>query len=200
MIPEPKDGGARLELSLKEKLYPLLQALLAQLRRSRETPLQFGIDSEGIVTAAMKDFLAGVTDEQPGQWRDWQLVTVALDELIAQFLEPHCSSRREEAHLQFGIRNSEFGIDWGLLRSVAPIEWRGTRTTNTASPHALVVWLERFYTVVREVQPRAIDIVGLRVEGFQDRDIAERLGLSLRLVKRIVQDMRVNWERVTSKE
>src|SRR5262245_40802295 len=40
---------------LEAEWMPLLQRMLACLRRSRETPLQFEIDSDGIVSAALAD-------------------------------------------------------------------------------------------------------------------------------------------------
>jgi hypothetical protein len=187
-------GGARPELSLEEKLHPLLQALLAQLRRSRETPLQFGIDSEGIASVALKDCLAGVTDEPPGQWRDWQLVTVALDRLVARSLQQSLAAHPPAPFLPRLARN-ERGASRGegqsnLARAesqpsgpphpsplLPPTEEReklqpsckdgaddrgreAAFSSGASTPHPLAVWLERFYTVVREVQPRAIDIVG----------------------------------------
>jgi hypothetical protein len=176
----------------------LLQALLAQLRRARETPLQFGIDSEGIVDAALKDYFSGARGSSP--WRDWQVQTAMLDTLVAQFLQPEWSSRREEAHSRFGMRQEESGVDQSLVPSAASVQERGIEITDAVASHPLAVWLDRFYRVMTGVQPRAIDIVTLRVEGFQDRDIAERLELGLRLVRRIIQDMRVHWERVTGKE
>lgn len=49
--------------------------------------------------------------------------------------------------------------------------------------------LERLWERAREVDPDALEIVRLRHEGFPDRDIAERLGLGLRLVRRIAADV-----------
>lgn len=41
--------------ALSDEWLPLLQRLLACLRHSRETPLQFEVDCEGIVAAALTD-------------------------------------------------------------------------------------------------------------------------------------------------
>ena len=155
-----------------EPILVLLRALLAQLRRSRQTPLQFGIDSEGIVAAALKQFFASAAGNDLRPCQDWQFATAVLDELVAQFLQPGCRS---------------------LLTSAPTTRGCDAQTEDIASPRPLAIWLERFYTVMTEVQPRALDIAALRVEGLEDRDIAERLELGLRLVKRIVQDMRSQW-------
>ena len=189
----------RLELFLKDRFHPLLQALLVHLRRSRQTPLQFGIDSERIVGAALQEFFAGVADSDSHQWQDWHFATAALDELVAQCLRPQCGGHREGALISCGFPDPHSGFEMGLLASAAMTRECGAPTAE-ATPHSLVLWLERFYTLMSDVQPRAIDIVELRVEGFEDRDIAERLELGVRLVKQVVQDMRVHWGRVTGKE
>lgn len=49
--------------------------------------------------------------------------------------------------------------------------------------------LERLWERARGVDPDALEIVRLRHEGFSDRDIADRLGLGLRLVRRIAADV-----------
>jgi hypothetical protein len=177
--PERRSRDVWLKLKVKEKWYPLLQALLIQLRRSRQTPLQFGIDSEGIADAALLEFFDGVQGDSR-QRLDWQLATGALDGLVAQCLQLECSSPGEEALISSGFPNPHSRCEMSALAL-------------DATPHPLVLWLERFYTVMSEVHPQAIDIVGLRVEGFEDRDIAKRLELGLRLVKGIVRDMHVNW-------
>ncbi len=54
---------------------------------------------------------------------------------------------------------------------------------------ALAAWLDRFYVDLRTIDPRTFEIVGLRLDGCTSREIAERLGLGLRLVKRILRDI-----------
>jgi hypothetical protein len=58
---------------------------------------------------------------------------------------------------------------------------------------ALRSWIEGLGGAFREVHPTAIEIVALRRDGFQDRDIAERLKLPLRLVRRIMVDVQAAW-------
>ncbi len=54
---------------------------------------------------------------------------------------------------------------------------------------SLAAWLDRFYVDLRTIDPRTFEIVGLRLDGCTSREIAERLGLGLRLVKRILRDI-----------
>jgi hypothetical protein len=178
----------RAQWSTEQSLQPLLEALLGELRRARETPLQFGIDSDGIVSVALKVFLAGDAEDGLRARLDWQSATVALDRLVAQFLQPQPVCGRDA----LDDFESEAGTFSRVVGSNAPDPPGGNAPT-----HPLAVWLERFYTVMTEVQPRAVEIVTLRVNGFDVRDIAERLGLGLRLVKRIIQDMRTNWKLAT---
>jgi ferredoxin len=53
----------------------------------------------------------------------------------------------------------------------------------------LADWLERFHAECRAVDPRALEIVALRLEGRDLREIAERLGIGPRLVERILADL-----------
>ena len=53
----------------------------------------------------------------------------------------------------------------------------------------LAARLERLYVRAREVDPHALEILRLQADGFSDRDVADRLGLGLRLVRRIVADV-----------
>lgn len=162
---------------------PLFEGMLSHLRRSRETPLQFEIDSQGIVTAVLIAVpLDGIPAHETSPEADWKTLKGALDSLAARFL-------REE------YANGEtIGRDHG---SSGPPSDR-LRHDDPGSPASLrgllATWLERYYRLMREASPQAIDIAALRAEGYQDRDIAERLGLGLRLVRRIVREMRTNWE------
>ena len=57
----------------------------------------------------------------------------------------------------------------------------------------LCSWLERVHRRMAAVHPLAPDILGWRVEGEGSREIADRLGLGLRLTERITADMRAAW-------
>jgi hypothetical protein len=163
--------------NLEEKYFALLQVLLTLLRRARETPLQFGIDSDGIVTAALREFLSQAPQTRSGPNQNWPLVTAALDRLLVRSLGGN-------THQPFAAP-----VTKGCRVLSAP----DAQSFEEPVPHPLAVWLERLFAILSEIQPRAVEIVALRVEGFEDRDLAERLGLGLRLVRRIVADVRTNW-------
>jgi hypothetical protein len=139
----------------REEWRALLQRMLACLRRSRETPLQFEIDAAGIVAAALADAsaLSAAGDARAES---------SLNELIGEML------------------GAEESIPF---------------TPETASrQETLAEWLTRFYRPLRAVHPSAIDILAMRLNGFGDREIAERLELGLRLVQHTVAAMRAEWK------
>jgi hypothetical protein len=138
--------------ALREKWLPLLQRLLACLRRSRETPLQFEIDSASIVSAALADH-PSVRSSDAGD------AIAALNQLVAGLLADD---------------------ELPVLRS------HGRNVS-------LARWVDEFYRGMRSVHALAIDIIALRVEGFEPRDIAEKLGLGLRQVRSILREMRTSW-------
>ena len=150
------------------ELRPLLGVLLSQLRRARETPLQFGIDSEGIVERALQEILPTAT--APALRCDGSEVTAQLDELVLELLQPCDGGDRQ--------------IRTPAQRAPALMD---------ATVHPLVPWLERLHAVLSNVQVQAVEIVALRLEGFEDRAIAHRLELGLALLRRISADARKEW-------
>jgi hypothetical protein len=156
-------GDGRARGDLEETLRPLLQEMLARLRRYRDTPLQDGIDSAGIVQAALRLFSAGPSAAGPGHFPDLKSVQFVLDGLVARAL------------------------------GAGPLDRAGSNGAGLAG------WLEHLHATLRAVHPAAVEMVGLRVEGCQDREIAERLGLGLRLLKRILRDLRAAWDQAQQK-
>src|SRR5262245_40584139 len=171
-----------------DEVQPLLQAMLAYLRRARATPLQFGIDSDRIGSAALCECL-GETAAARDEERDWSLVITTLDELVADIL-------KAGDYLVDG-RNSGFAR--GLVKPIATASQPNGASRREAPPgHPLADWLDRFHAVMCERHPRAVEMVAMKVEGFEDRDVAERLKLGLRLVKQIAEDLHMDWLRAES--
>jgi hypothetical protein len=54
----------------------------------------------------------------------------------------------------------------------------------------LANWLDRFHDTMNRVSPHAIPIWKLRLDGYADREIADRLGLGPRLVRQVRLDVR----------
>lgn len=169
MTTEPKHAAGAAE----EQLRPLLQEMLAGLRRHRDTPLQEGIDSAGIVREALRASLPGTSTQGSSCLADLKVDQSALDGLIAEAL-------RDEAAV-------------GSVRS------RGRLDRPAGNGAGLAGWLEQLHTVLHATHPTAVEIVALRIEDCPDREIAQRLGLGLRLVQRIIQDLRQARQQVPQK-
>ncbi len=175
-----RNGEVGLQSDLQEKLEPALLEMLAGVRRHRETPLMAGVDSHGIVHAALQNLSVSASQVELDYLQDSETVEAILNLLIKQSLldEPDhseariCSPRREQSRQQ----------------------------RNEQGPHPMAVWLEHFHAVMGEVHPEAVEIVILRVEGCDNREVAQRLGLPLRLVKRVVHDMQRAWKSAPGKE
>jgi len=59
----------------------------------------------------------------------------------------------------------------------------------------MTAWLDEIFHETRKIDPLAIEILGLRLEGMDSRTISEKLETGLRLVEQIIldiQDLRAN--------
>ena len=146
----------------EEALQPLLLAILTRLRRFRDTPLRFGINSQEIAAAAWNDFIISLPEKYRNEWQDQNIVAFLLTTQVLHLLSPESPS--------------------------------DARNTN----QSLADWITHLYRVLRESDDRAVEIMELRVDGLQARDIAEQLNLGLRLVKRILHEMDFNWNHATT--
>ncbi len=149
-------------------IQPLLEAMLARVRRAGDTPLQFGINGAEIAGNAWKEFIA----EQPlppgHHGENEARATAALNNLLDQIL-PHDSGTPE--------RNG----------SVRCHDWA---RADGSSASTVAEWLERLYVAARLTHSRALELVDLRIRGFSEQDIAAQLGWGSRLVRRILSDLR----------
>lgn len=163
----------------QEKLTALLQEMLTGVRRHRETTLLAGFDSHWVVTAAMSGLPHYAPQAALAQLRDANEVNATFDWAVAYALrdQPDDPCRDD---------------DWprhepGKALPATEGEPHGTLVTQW-----LATWLGRFCELLSELHPRAIEVVMLRVEGCDNRGVAQRLGLPLRLVTRVVADIQTS--------
>ena len=57
----------------------------------------------------------------------------------------------------------------------------------------LAAWFEQRHRTMGSVHPLALDVLALLIEGESPREVAERLDLGLRLIRRIVRDASATW-------
>jgi hypothetical protein len=146
----------------------LLQRMLSLVRRSRETPLQFEIDSERIAAVALDEFGASSLFEDTRLTRNLGILNGLIHQIPGGEGEP----------LKSDLRNTSS---------------RSQCDQGRVGMHSVAAWLEHLYGVAREIHPQAIDMLALRLQGFDARDIAQHLDLGRRLVQRVLSDMQAGW-------
>jgi hypothetical protein len=183
-----RHGDIDARRDLEQRLRPLLQDLLTRVRRTKETPLRFGVEDPGIVDAAVADFLAGDVDVELGRVQDWTVVQGIFDMLIERALDDD-DTRQAPEHRPLCVEQPGPGHRDG-----------NDPSTDSAEPpvqtgqHPLAAWLTRGRVLMQRVHPLAMEVVELRVQGRDNREVADRLGLGLRLVKRLVGDVRASFD------
>ncbi len=182
------DGDRPAQLDLEEQFRPLLEEILTHAHRSRDTPLRFGIDSDGIVNAALKSFLTEQAVEEAVSSQDWETAKAVFDALLKRALLDERERQAESNRSPIIEQSHPLDNDGNAISRSAGVR------VNKRAPHPLAAWLERFYTAMRDVHPNAIEIAKLRMENYTSREVAQQLGLGLRLVKRIIEDVRLALE------
>lgn len=183
-----RQGEASAQQALIEQLQPLLQELIARLRPYREAFMLEGVDCSSLAQTGLQAFLGKVPKKDQSLLQDWHNVEPILTLLVQRTLQ-------KEGENSEAAGPAERGHGGESLNGAAGKEQTGEKTSQ-----ALASWLERFQTILRSVHPKAIDMVDLRLDGHSNRDLAQRLGMGLRLVQRVFADMRQTWEKVTRKE
>jgi hypothetical protein len=101
-------------------------------------------------------------------------VSIARDVLTGL---PHALQRQAAPAFDTLMRRA---LCAGLRPGVSPLR-----------PPTTAEWLERVHLAACAVDPRAIEIAALRLEGCTERDISDRLDLGLRLVRQILGELRL---------
>src|SRR5262249_7309025 len=141
------------------------------VRRRTASQLHARIDSHGVVNEALNSFLARAARGEFPAVRDHGEVRRLLTSMVLRAL---CGEvRRHRRAVRSPAR--EAPLDPAGAAALSPV---------------LSEWLEHFQAVVRPVHEKAMDIVSLALEGYTNPEIQQRLGLSLRTVQKIEQEMR----------
>ncbi len=191
------NGDVPAGLAGAEKFQPLLHELVVRVRRFRETPLQEDLDSQGIAQASLHSFLSGIPEQERGPFRNWETTRTALDSLVLGVLlgdRPSAIGHRPSAIGQKDCDSTD------SRQPTADSRQPTADGSGSGKPPALAAWLDRFHQTLGEVHPKAFDLLGLRLEGCSNRDLAQRFGMGLRLVQRILGDLRLAWEKTLRKE
>jgi len=153
-----------------EKIEALLLELLEPIRHSDDTLLYFEIDSRAIAEPVWENFVASLSREEVRRWENWEVIRNALSALVRQTLDRHSGSTAIP------------GMDGGFQRP-----------NDEATMQSLGAWFKRLVDMMQGIDQRTLQILALRIEGFDDRDISEQLGTGLRCVQRIAREMQLAW-------
>ncbi len=153
-----------------EKIEALLLELLEPIRHSDDTLLHFEIDSQAIAEPVWENFVASLSREELRRWGNWEAIRAALSTLVGQTLD----------------RPSDITPPTGGRE--------GFQATNDeATMQSLGAWFKRLVDRMQGVDQRTLQILALRIEGYDDRDISEQLGIGLRCIQRITGEMQLAW-------
>lgn len=179
------DGDAQFEL--ERWLQPFLLQLIHRVhQRIAGTPLQARIDSEGVVYEALHSFLTGVRKDEFPVLESRDDVKKILTTLVQRTLSDAVRWNNREQRCP--------------AREVASTDGQPRQSFAEASKTAEVIddladWLEKMVAVLRRHDERAIDLVRLSLEGLSNADIAQQLGLGIRRVQVLKQQLRACWDR-----
>lgn len=143
-----------------EYAHALVAEVLGCVRQACDTPLRFGIDAPQIAARAIER-----VETTRAQAFDPARFTASLDRIVHDALDLEPRAATPDAGPDAGPEGQDPTV-------------------------VLAAWLAGVHHRLGEAHPLALHILGLRVEGGADREIAERLDLGLRLTQRITADMR----------
>ena len=147
-----------------ERARSLLIEMLARVRHTQDAPLHFGIDGARIAQAAMSAVDAGL-DPVDCLSAHADEVMAALERLAREAL------------------GAEAARATPVLAALDP----------TPLTPRLARWMEAAHARLSRVHPLALDILGRRVEGDAQREVAQQLDLGLRLTTRLCAELRAAW-------
>jgi DNA-binding NarL/FixJ family response regulator len=168
-----KAGDESAQFDLMHELRPLLSQLIRLVRAKRAADLKKRIDSHAVVNAALKSFFSGVRKSEFPVLNDSQDLARVLRMLVMRSLIDEVNRHRRAR------RSTDAETSFDSDEFIAP--------ANAISD--LSEMLEKIRDVLREVHPKAIDILDLRLDGMSNDAIAKELDLSLRSVQLIRQRM-----------
>jgi len=153
-----------------EKIEALLLELLEPIRHSDDTLLHFEIDSQAIAKPVWENFVASLSREELRTWGNWEGIRSALSTLVGQTLD----------------RPGDVAVPTSESEGFQA-------TSDEATMPSLGAWFKRLVDMMQGVDQRTLQILALRIEGFDDRDISEQLGTGLRCIQRITGEMQLAW-------
>jgi DNA-directed RNA polymerase specialized sigma24 family protein len=150
------------------------------VRRKRRPDLKARVDSSQIVNDALKSFLSGVRQHEFPNLQHPENVRQLLSSLVGRLL---IDQQRQALR---GKRSPE--------REVASADGRPMHLADAAQATpadlaAAAEFLEKLWDRLRDVHPKAMELLEFWLEGLPTSEVAARLGLGVRSVQLILKDM-----------
>lgn len=151
----------------------LLQESLGMIVQAGDTPLASRLNGPGIAEAAAR----ALHSREPQRWSelagDGRPLDVMLDACLCDAIEGTRTDSPEPEVPASSLRTGPFRPE--VIGPLGP-------------------WLEQRTRMLREVDPHALRIVDLRLRGNELREIAQSLGLGLRLTRAILDALGASFQ------
>lgn len=157
--------------------------LLTLAGRNLSGKLQSRLDPEDVVQSACRTFFRRARDGQfqleddVGVWK--LLVTITLNKI-----------RNQVAHHSTQKRNASSEVS--LSHAPDAKEFHIKRLSRDPSPLEVMVFLDELSQLHRCLGPREQKILELRLEGYSQGEIAQRLGVNERTIRRSIAEIRAH--------
>lgn len=176
-----KKGDPTAPTDLARALQQFLKEMIRHVRRHTSPRLKARIDSHAVVYAALHSFLTGIPEGRFPALANGKEVKKVLATLVTRALSDQV--RREHRQKRNPSQEQSLANHIADRRAVADA-W----SSDVAG------LLEKLTDVVRPVHKKAMDILGLSLDGLSNAEIATKLDLGIRTIEVIKKKMRAAWE------
>ena len=167
--------------------------LISVVHRRMSGRLTRRVDAEDVVQSAMRSFFVGVADEklqidQSGDlWR--LLVVISLNKLRRRVAYHRAAKRGMDAEQSIMSPRGDENARCFEAAASEPL------------PDAAAAMMDEFDRLTAGLEPHQIEIIRLRMHGYEMTEIADQVGRSERTVRRLLEKVRGIWtERLETTE
>jgi RNA polymerase sigma factor (sigma-70 family) len=154
--------------------------LIALARRRLSTQFARRVDAEDVVQSAYRCFCAAARDDQIVLHRSedlWRLLARITLRKVYKQVEHHTAAKRAVG------RDQTFGGDSSLIAL-------GDAVARTPSPLEAIAMMEELEQALKGLAPHHRQMVELKLQGYQTKEIAEATDRSERLVRRVLDQVK----------
>lgn len=174
------------ELASRELFERYVSRLIAMVHRRMSTRLARRVDAEDIVQSAFRSFFVGVEkekfhiDESGDLWR--LLVVMSLNKLRRRVAHHRAAKRAMDAEQPLSTDHPDGSFACFEVAASEPL------------PDAATAVMDEFQHLTNDFAPHQLEILQLRMHGYQMEEIAAKVGRSERTVRRLLDKTRLMWQ------